>query len=94
MEGLDGSPTKRTESESSAISESDTESVRTFLEKEALGHLTHLFSEQLSLGYLRSLTDDELEHDFGVKDGQDREQLVRSILKLRDEYSDDEHEVR
>lgn len=95
MDSSGGLQTERKESESSTCDRTTNDSLRAFLEREHLGHLIKFFPEDLSVGYLRSLTDDELEQDYNVRNDEDRAQLVRAIVKLRDEYSDDEeHEVR
>ena len=90
MEGLDSSTVvHRTESEGSTTSEDNT-SLRAFLEKESLGHLIALFPEDVSIGYFQALTEDDLEHDYNVKDDKERELLMHSITKLREEFSADE----
>lgn len=92
MDLPDGSPTVcRTESEGSTTSEDRESTIRAFLEKESLGHLTALFPEDVSLSYFQALTDDDLEHDYNVKDDKERELLMHSISKLRrEEFSADE----
>ena len=79
----------RTESEGSTTSD-DRDSLRSYLEKESLGYLTSLFPDDISLGYFQALTEDDLEHEYNVKDDKDRQLLMHSILKLREESSDDE----
>ncbi|KAJ7351670.1 Microtubule-associated serine/threonine-protein kinase 4 [Desmophyllum pertusum] len=92
MDLPDGSPTVcRTESEGSTTSDDRESTIRAFLEKESLGHLTALFPEDVSLSYFQALTDDDLEHDYNVKDDKERELLMHSISKLRrEEFSADE----
>lgn len=80
---------QRTESEGSTTSDGDT-TLRAFLEKESLGHLCALFPEDVSLSYFQALTEDDLEHDYNVKDDKERELLMHSIFKLREEFSADE----
>ena len=82
----------RTESGGSVAS-FDRESLRTFLEQESLIEFNDLFPEDTSLDLFRSLTEDELEHDYGFTDGNDRVRLMHAIVRLRDEDSDDETEV-
>ena len=82
----------RTESGGSVAS-FDRESLRTFLEQEFLIEFNDLFPEDTSLDLFRSLTEDELEHDYGFTDGNDRVRLMHAIVRLRDEDSDDETEV-
>lgn len=76
----------RTESEGSTTSEDREGSLRAYLEKESLGHLTALFPDYVSLHYFQSLTEDDLEHDYNVKDDKERELLMHSIIKLREEF--------
>ena len=91
MEGLDSSTAAyRTESEGSTTSEDRDLSLRAFLEKESLGHLIALFPDDVSIGYFQALTEDDLEHDYNVKDDKERELLMHSIVKLREEFSADE----
>ena len=93
MDVLECSPTvHRTESEGSTTSEDRDGSLRVYLEKESLGHLTALFPEDVSLNYFQALTEDDLEHDYNVKDDKERELLMHSIIKLREEFS--AYEVR
>lgn len=80
----------RTESEGSTTSEDRESSLRVFLEKESLGHLSALFPESVSLSYFQALTEDDLEHDYNVIDDKERELLMQSIFKLREEFSADE----
>ena len=90
MEGLDTSPAAyRTESEGSTTSD-DRESLRAHLERESLGHLSALFPDDMSLNYFQSLCEDDLEHDYNVKDDKERELLMHSILKLREDFLADE----
>ena len=90
MEGLSRfTVANRTESEGSTTSEDNT-SLRIFLEKESLGHLIALFPEDVSISYFQALTEDDLEHDYNVKDDKERELLMQSITKLREEFSADE----
>ena len=81
---------RRTESEGSTTSEDRESSLRVFLEKESLGHLSALFPENVSLSYFQVLTEDDLEHDYNVKDDKERELLMHSIMKLREEFSAEE----
>lgn len=81
---------RRTESEGSTTSEDRENSLRVFLEKESLGHLSALFPENVSLSYFQVLTEDDLEHDYNVKDDKERELLMQSIMKLREEFSAEE----
>jgi len=81
---------RRTESEGSTTSEDRESSLRVFLEKESLGHLSALFPENVSLSYFQVLTEDDLEHDYNVKDDKERELLMQSIMKLREEFSAEE----
>lgn len=92
MEGLSRfTVANRTESEGSTTSEDNTcTSLRIFLEKESLGHLIALFPEDVSISYFLALTEDDLEHDYNVKDDKERELLMQSITKLREEFSADE----
>lgn len=91
MEGLDSfSAAYRTESEGSTTSEDRDISLRAFLEKESLGHLTALFPDDVSLSYFQTLTEDDLEHDYNVKDDKERALLMHSVFKLREEFSADE----
>lgn len=83
---------QRTESVGSVLS-FDRESLRTFLENESLIDLNDRFPEDTSLDLFRSITEDELEHDYGVTDPNDRHRLMHAILRFRDEDSDDENEV-
>ena len=93
MDALESSSTVyRTESEGSTTSEDREGSLRAYLEKESLGHLTALFPDDVSLNYFQSLTEDDLEHDYNVKDDKERELLMHSIVKLREEFS--AYEVR
>lgn len=83
---------QRTESVGS-VSSFDRESLRTYLENESLLDFNDRFPEDASLDLFRSLTEDDLEHDYGVKDANDRNRLMHAIVRLRDEDSDDENEV-
>ncbi|KAL9951873.1 hypothetical protein ACROYT_G044612 [Oculina patagonica] len=86
MDALDSSVlVRRTESEGSTTSEDRESSLRAYLEKESLGHLSALFPEDVSLSYFQALTDDDLEHDYNVKDDKERELLMHSIFKLRED---------
>lgn len=79
--------------ESSSFSE-DRDALRTYLEKESLGHADKIFPAYISLDYFKSLTEDDLEHDFHVKNAKQRLELMQAVVKLRDDDSDnDEHEV-
>lgn len=90
MEGLSRfTVANRTESEGSTTSEDNT-SLQIFLEKESLGHLIALFPEDVSISYFQALTEYDLEHDYNVKDDKERELLMQSITKLREEFSADE----
>lgn len=94
MDVLDSSAlVRRTESEGSTTSEDRESSLRAYLEKESLGHLSALFPEDVSLSYFQALTEDDLEHDYNVKDDKERELLMHSIFKLREEL-DSADEVR
>ena len=87
MDALECTPAVyRTESEGSTTSEDREGSLRAYLEKESLGHLTALFPDYVSLHYFQSLTEDDLEHDYNVKDDKERELLMHSIIKLREEF--------
>lgn len=91
MDALDSSAmVRRTESEGSTTSDDRESTLRAYLEKESLGHLTALFPEDVSLSYFQALTEDDLEHDYNVKDDKERELLMHSIFKLREEFSADE----
>ena len=91
MEGLESSMAAyRTESEGSTTSEDRDLSLRAFLQRESLGHLTALFPDDVSLSYFQALTEDDLEHEYNVKDDKERELLMHSIFKLREEFSADE----
>lgn len=81
---------RRTESEGSTTSEDRDSSLRVFLEKESLGHLSALFPENVPLSYFQALTEDDLEHDYNVKDDKERELLMKAIVKLQEEFSAEE----
>lgn len=94
MENCDERSEKDNERESSSSFSEDREALRTYLEKESLIHLDKIFPGYISLDYFKSLTEDDLEHDFHVKDAKQRLELMQAVVKLRDEDSDnDEHEV-
>ena len=87
MDALESSSTVyRTESEGSTTSEDREGSLRAYLEKESLGHLTALFPDDVSLNYFQSLTEDDLEHDYNVKDDKESE-IARGIFSVRGETS-------
>lgn len=59
--------------------------LRAYLEKESLHHLDDIFPDYISLDYFKSLTDDDLEHDFQLKDAKLRLQVMKAVIKCRDD---------
>jgi hypothetical protein len=94
MENFVEQSEKESDKEGSSTFSEDRDGLRSYLEKESLGHLDKIFPLYISLDYFKSITEDDLEHDFHVKDAKQRLELMRAVVKLRDEDSDnDEHEV-
>lgn len=91
MESSDGSESVR----DGSFSE-DRAALRTYLEKESLDHLDEIFPSYISLDYFKTLTDDDLEHDFQIKDSKLRLEIMKAVIKCQeDDNSDNEdHEVR
>lgn len=83
----------RTDKEGSSFSQ-DRLALRAYLEKESLLHLDKIFPDYISLDYFKTVTDDDLEHDFHIKDPKLRLEIMKAVIKCRDDdnNSGNEHE--
>ncbi|XP_070563871.1 microtubule-associated serine/threonine-protein kinase 3-like isoform X5 [Ptychodera flava] len=63
----------------------DRNSLGRFLKRNNLADLLHHFAEDFTLGDFKAMTEDDLQHEYGVIELSDRERLMRAVNKAREE---------